>query len=303
MKKIGTFILAASIIAMTASCSVNKPDELKGLFSITELKSVEASEINVETVDDDVYKMSLTLTAETGEKVHLDFCGSEWGLKPDTYSNVITATVPGTYNGSIDGEAIFDGSLTVGQAEDIYEIRGVVVNENEEYYRISFRGIVDFGDEPIVVPPTPPVTGTELKSFISLTSYLEYGQNLVGVELGTEGFTYTVTFDWTTFTNVYTYSGDGNYLKLELYSNDGTVKPGTYTASADGTTLKEGEFGIGYDGQYGISGTTWFTVKDNASSHQYVTDGIVNVEVEGDTYTISLESSVVNAVYTGKLSK
>lgn len=137
---------------------------------------------------------------------------------------------------------------------------------------------------------------TKLTQFFAVTDYYTmFGSSLVGVEVGTEGVTRTVE-GWTT-----TYGGSGNYLKIEFYSADGKLAAGTYTASAENSPA-EGEFGIGYDGQWGASGTTWYTVTDGELSYEYVTDGTAVVEVDGDTYTIKLESSVVNATYTGKLS-
>lgn len=139
---------------------------------------------------------------------------------------------------------------------------------------------------------------TELTDFLSMTSYVEWGQNLVGVELATEGVSYTTDYStWVT-----TYNGEGNYLKLELYSTDGTITAGTYQACTTGGTVGEGEFGIGYDGQWGASGTTWYTVSGGAASGTYITDGSITVEVDGDTYTIIIESSIINAKYVGTLT-
>ena len=136
---------------------------------------------------------------------------------------------------------------------------------------------------------------TKLTQFFAFNDYTGWGSSLVGVEAGTDGVTRTVE-GWTT-----TYGGTGNYLKIEFYSADGKLAAGTYTASAENSPA-EGEFGIGYDGQWGASGTTWYTVTDGEVSYEYITDGTATVEVDGDTYTIKLESSVINATYTGKLS-
>ncbi len=164
---------------------------------------------------------------------------------------------------------------------------------------------VSFGDEPAPGPgegggdtPAPGVEYTELTNFLKLTSYVGMGSNLVGVELATSGVTAeTDASGWMT-----TYFGDGNYLKLELYSTDGTIAAGTYNACATGGTVGESEFGIGYDGAWGASGTAWNTVTGGAATYEYITDGTVVVAVDGDTYTITLESTVVNAKYVGKLS-
>jgi len=136
---------------------------------------------------------------------------------------------------------------------------------------------------------------TKLTQFFAFNDYTGWGSSLVGVEAGTDGVTRTVE-GWTT-----TYGGSGNYLKIEFYSADGKLAAGTYTASAENSPA-EGEFGKGYDGQWGASGTTWYTVTDGEVSYEYITDGTATVEVDGDTYTIKLESSVINATYTGKLS-
>ncbi|MBR5275354.1 MAG: hypothetical protein IKU33_08970, partial [Bacteroidales bacterium] len=88
------------------------------------------------------------------------------------------------------------------------------------------------------------------------------------------------------------------------------LAPGTYTACATGGAIAEGEFGIGWDpgDLWGIGmvfenwGTCWWTVDNGATSAEKVVDGTLTVEVDGDTYTISLQSSTVNAQYVGTLT-
>ena len=129
--------------------------------------------------------------------------------------------------------------------------------------------------------------------------YTMYEMPFIGIELATADVECTPA-DWvTTWWN--TYSGNGNYLKLEIYSTTGRPEAGEYTACATGGTVGEGEFGIGYEGQYGASGTTWYTVAEGQTTPAYITDGTVTVEVDGDTYTITLESSTVNAQFVGTL--
>ena len=137
--------------------------------------------------------------------------------------------------------------------------------------------------------------GTVLTQFWGLSDYTGYGVNLAGIYLASDGLT----------SDGASLSGSGNYLKLEYYSTSdlkGLPAPGTYKACEVGGTVGEGEFGIGYDGQWGESGTEWYTVTDGAQAGTYVTDGTLTVSVEGDVYTIILESTVVKAKYVGKLS-
>ena len=113
----------------------------------------------------------------------------------------------------------------------------------------------------------------------------------------------------TTWQTVWT--GTGNYLALDIYSADGYLHEGTYTACAAGGQIAEGEFGIGWDpgDLWGIGmvfenwGTCWWSVSGGAAvAEAKVLDGTLTVAVDGETYTITLESSAVNARYVGVLT-
>ena len=70
-------------------------------------------------------------------------------------------------------------------------------------------------------------------------------------------------------------------------------------------------FGIGWDpgDLWGIGmvfenwGTCWWAVADGAAvAEAKVLDGTLTVSVDGDVYTITLESSAVNAQYVGPMT-
>ena len=148
--------------------------------------------------------------------------------------------------------------------------------------------------------------GVQLTQFVSFTDYNGNGTKLVGVELASSTLTVTEEEmkwgDWTWMQTVI--KGSGEHLKIEFYSEDGKLAPGTYTASKENSP-KAGEFGIGYDySETAVYGSTWnLYTDDKVSSSQKITDGTATVEVSGDVYTITLKSSVANAQYVGKLSK
>ena len=191
-------------------------------------------------------------------------------------------------SGAATGVAVTDGTVTVAKEGDVYtiEIKTTAVNA-------KFVGRLS----------NEPAQAVELTQFLSLSSYVTMGVNLAGVNLATPGLTYSPA-DWAAGIYTDSYGGSGNMLKFEFYTTDGTLAPGTYKACAVGGTVGEGEFGIGYDGQWGASGTTWYTITDGTpDAGVYIKDGTATVSVEGEVYTIELESSVVNAKYVGKLSK
>ena len=101
--------------------------------------------------------------------------------------------------------------------------------------------------------------------------------------------------------------GTGQVLCIDFYTADGTVAAGTYTACEVGGTINEGEFGIGYDTEWYGNPVVWGTCvtayeSDTAGTVEKVTDGTVTVEISGDVYTITLESSKINAQYIGSLT-
>ena len=148
--------------------------------------------------------------------------------------------------------------------------------------------------------------GTLLTQFVSFTDYNGNGTKLVGIELASPTLNVTVEEmkygEWTWMQTVI--KGSGEHLKIEFYSEDGKLAPGTYTASKENSP-KAGEFGIGYDySETAVYGSTWNVYADDkVASSQKITDGTAIVEVSGDVYTITLNSSVANAKFTGKLSK
>lgn len=156
------------------------------------------------------------------------------------------------------------------------------------------------GEIPALTAPDAPIgfDGTELTKQLLGQNNLANGVNSLTLQFATEDVSSTIE-GWTTI-----WSGSGNYLALDIYTADGTLAAGEYKACAIGGQIAEGEFGIGYDTEmWGMTmkdwGSCWWTVTDGVTSAQKVLDGTVTVEAEGEEYTVTLASSVVNARYKG----
>lgn len=125
------------------------------------------------------------------------------------------------------------------------------------------------------------------------------------LKVGTDGmFTEVVNNGYWDETKI---KGTGQVLSIDFYTADGTVAAGTYTACEVGGTINEGEFGIGYDVEMWGNKMVWGTCvtpydSDTEGTIEKVTDGTVTVEISGDVYTITLESSNINARYIGSLT-
>ena len=139
----------------------------------------------------------------------------------------------------------------------------------------------------------------ELSVLISAT----VNQGLITMNMATEDV--SATYDAATYQTIY--SGTGYYLATDIYSADGKLHTGTYKACAVGGTVGEGEFGIGYDTtiDWGFGpmemkdwGTCWWTVDNGATSAEKILDGTIVVALNGDNFSVTIQSSSVNAKFT-----
>ena len=209
------------------------------------------------------------------------------------------------------GAAVAAGKVTDGTVEVLVEGANLVIKLKSTLVNARFTYPV--ADYPIEVvnlgggAEEPEFEGTELSVLLSATSNVANGTNSVTINLAEEGISSTTDpATWQT-----AWEGEGHYLALDVYSADGKLAPGTYTACATGGAIAEGEFGIGWDpgDLWGIGmvfenwGTCWWAVADGAAvAEAKVLDGTLTVAVDGDVYTITLESSAVNARYVGPMT-
>ena len=222
-------------------------------------------------------------------------------------------------DGATSAVKILDGTMTVAMEGDnvVIKLKSSVVNAKFTYPVAQF---VDGTGAPIEVVnlgggggnnPAPDYTEfTKLLIVQPNQAYNESGQptgeyTSFTLKVGTDGmYTEVVNNGWYDETKI---KGTGQVLSIDFYTADGTVAAGTYTACEVGGTINEGEFGIGYDVEMWGQQMVWGTCvtpydSDTAGTIEKVTDGTVTVEISGDVYTITLESSNINAQYIGSLT-
>ena len=222
-------------------------------------------------------------------------------------------------DGATSAVKILDGTMTVAMEGDnvVIKLKSSVVNAKFTYPVAQF---VDGTGAPIEVVnlgggegnnPAPDYTEfTKLLIVQPNQAYNESGQptgeyTSFTLKVGTDGmYTEVVNNGWYDETKI---KGTGQVLSIDFYTADGTVAAGTYTACEVGGTINEGEFGIGYDVEMWGQKMVWGTCvtpydSDTEGTIEKVTDGTVTVEISGDVYTITLESSNINARYIGSLT-
>ena len=201
-------------------------------------------------------------------------------------------------------QKVTEGSVTVTRKGSKWVIE-LVSGEGKSMLWTKFEGAIDALTDPALggggnVDDTDYV---ELTKLLSATSNVANGTKSLTLNLGTDGISSTT--DPNTWQTVW--EGEGNYLALDIYSEDGKLYTGTYNACATAGTINEGEFGIGWDPgdiwNIGIAfenwGTCWWNVADGAAvAAGKVTDGTVQVLVKGTDLVIKLKSTLVNAKFT-----
>ena len=222
-------------------------------------------------------------------------------LKPAQYV-IGTDQIGNAINTKVNGQSASEGFITVGERDGQYQITATI--GGKVYY---WKGALPF---------TPDPDPTALSVVLSAQSNKNNGVNSLTMNLATPGI--SQEFDMNTYQNVWI--GEGNYLALDIYSEDGYLHDGTYMASAQGGVINPNEFGIGYDTVMEYTdwegnpqtyeakdwGTCWWTVANGAATAKKITAGLVIVSSreEGDAtiWTISWgEKAPVEVLFEGAI--
>lgn len=293
-KNITNILLIAGVVLGMASCQKSVIDPLEGMFAAPVKVEATSNNSSVEKLDKiRVFNFELSAGAD---KANFALVGSSYFLPVNTYMGAAEAVAK---NGSfilekttVNGAAVKDGSVIVTKSgdpkaytpEDVYTFDAMLFLENGSAYNVVWSGKLYFEEEAIVY--------SELHKMGWYFNYGAFGMPMIGLDLISNGLTGTPGA-WGN-----TYSGEGNYLKLELYSADGSLQPGTYKASTAADGPAAGEFKAGN----ASGGTQWTVFEGGKSTTEFVTDGEITVAAAADgTYTITLECGVANAKFVGKL--
>ena len=219
-----------------------------------------------------------------------------------SYASTSIAGQPGQMRDGYDGGSMEYGGQTytwpgggsyyVQDGEQHYLYQGTATVEVSPIAVGAYNFSCEFFSYAAAGPDYVPSGGddyTEFVEFLGTSSYVAYGVNLAGFNIGTEGVSA---------------GADGLYLKIEYYCTDssGLPQPGVYHACSVGGSVGEGEFGIGYDGMFGASGTTLYTVSGGQYPYEYITDGTLTITVEGGEYDVKLDCSLIKAHYKGVIN-
>ena len=289
MKKAFIYSLMVAALAVV-SCTKTTLEPLKGIYP-------EAQQPVLTTLVSSSFEKTessrifyLQFSGEGGAAVKTALVGprAQYYLEPGVYGpgekNLCFITNGG--NTTVNGQAIIDGQISVKKEDDTYRFIFVLFDASGAAYRTMWKG--DLVYEP---DPEP----------VKLTKVLVAQKNdgSVTVKLGTDGMSVD---------GMGTPTGDGYALTADLYSADGSLHEGVYTAG-DGTVLNPGEFAPGYEfdaSSWGMGifhwGTCWWAGEDVT----HITSGTIEVAKKGPKYTITWGSEATYpnwAVFEGEIAE
>lgn len=241
-------------------------------------------------------------TETAGVVLDIKFVSNETALHAATYAPGSGSARRNTYltgeGGTrliVNGEAhqVVGGNIVVAAEGGNYTLSGVVTLDNEAQYDLSWGGALAFGDLPVM---------KKLTSVLAAQSNAAMGVKTVTVKLAESSEIYS-EFDWTTFKEKY--YGEGNFLAVDFYSEDGYLAAGTYRPCADAANPQPGEYVVGYDvADWNMFdyGTCWWTVKDGAATAEKISAGDITVDMADDkVYTVTIDNGEVFATFTGAI--
>jgi hypothetical protein len=193
-------------------------------------------------------------------------------------------------DGTATGAHIETGDITVAKSGSTYTI---TINNGDVFaqYTGAIEALSPVGDnEPIA-----------LTNLFNAADNSAMGSSTITLKIASAGLepSYNAaTWSWE-------FSGTGTYISIDLYSADGTLSAGTYTA-AESSAIAEGNWVIGYDfvdwGMYNF-GTCWFEVANGVPAGVHLETGTIEVTDNGDgTYTIDGDFGDVVITYTGAVA-
>ena len=269
MKKI-TSILAFVLALTWVSCNketIGTINEITDHYTVpegaVELTSLSKSE-STWSLDRRYFDLAFTGNGATLETRLVAFdallAPFEYVLGADEIGNAIAA------NTKLNGQPVKDGYVLVTKKDKDYQ---VIAN-------LDSKSFVWTGSLPFTQDPDPLVLS------VVQQAQANKDNKLVTMQLATEGI--SQEFDMTTYQNVW--KGEGKYIAIDLYSEDGYLHDGQYRASAQGGVVNAGEFGIGYDAtvEWGDQtftmpdwGTCLWTVTGGKATAEKITSGLIDV--------------------------
>ena len=286
MKK-NIFLIVLLLLGLT-SCYKSVLDPLKGVFPApTVVEATQASATAAKVDGERLFTLELSDGANT---LHATLIGDAYYLTSNAYTEAAAGVAKkGNYilgQTSVNGKQVASGTITITQDGENYTLSAVLFLEDGTPYKVSWAGTFHFDPDP------EPIVLTELLIAQANTN------GTVTFKLGTAGMSVDM---------MGTPTGDGCALTADVYSPDGYLHEGSYTAAASSDAVGAGQYAPGYEydlSEWGMGIMHWGTCWWSGAAVEHISQEAITVEKKGSRFVITWGSEADYphwATFTGEI--
>ncbi|WP_163323784.1 autotransporter outer membrane beta-barrel domain-containing protein [Draconibacterium mangrovi] len=296
----GTAVEGSQLNVITVT---NENDEVVGSFELITVEGASDLSGDYNVLDGSATAMAI---GDANNGAYLDY--SWWGMGTDIAHTGCWYVTNGTKNYVRAGSTIHvvdnGGVLSIsGNGLALLDVETLISSSGATWQNLDATGSFSFSEIAAGSSSNAiALTNVIAASAMDLSAYGGTGYN-VTLKLATEG----VTGTYNAATWGYDFAGTGNYISLDFSRDAASLTAGTYNVVSN-ETAAVGDCIAGYPNPYGEGtwGSVWSTVTDGASADVAVASGTVDVAIDGDTYTITVDittdEGAVKASYTGAIT-
>ncbi len=289
MKK--SIFLIACMFLMLVSCQTSVLDPLEGVFPAPTEVNCTSGSCDASRADGKRYfDLNLSDGSHTLKAVLI---GDSYYLTANAYTGAMKVDAKkGNYllgETTVNGTRVQSGTITVTEmGGETYRIKAVLFLEDGSPYRVNWTGNLHFEPDP------EPVVLTKVLVAQANTN------GTVTFKLGTDDMSVDM---------MGTPVGDGFALTADVYSADGFLGEGVYTAAPNSDNVGPGQYAPGYEydlSEWGMGIMHWGTCWWDGPSVTHISKETVTVSKKGSRFTITWgsEDTYPNwATFTGEIEE
>ncbi len=288
MKK--NILLFAMMLLGLAACQTSVLDPLEGIFPAPTVVNCTSGACDASKADGKrFFDLNLSDGSNTLKALLI---GDSYYLTSNAYTEAVEANAKkGNYvlgKTSVNGTQVESGTITVTQEGEDYRIKAVLFLSDGKPYRVTWTGRLHFEPDP------EPVVLTQVLVAQANTN------GTVTFKLGTDDMSVDMTG---------TPVGEGFALTADMYSADGILHEGVYTAAPNSDNVGPGQYAPGYEydlSEWGMGIMHWGTCWWNGGNCTHISKEPITVEKKGSKFIITWgsEETYPNwATFTGEIEE
>ena len=276
------------MLLMLVSCQTSVLDPLEGIFPAPNVVNCTSGACEASKVDGKRYfDLNLSDGSTTLKALLL---GDSYYLTSNAYTEATADNAKkGNYilgQTTVNGTQVESGTINITQDGENYKVKAVLFLTDGKPYKMTWAGKLYFEPDP------EPVVLTQLLIAQANTN------GTVTFKLGTEGMSVD---------GMGTPVGDGFALTADMYSADGYLHEGVYTAAASSDNVGPGQYAPGYEydlSSWGMGIMHWGTCWWAGEACTHISKEPITVAKKGNKFVITWgsEETYPNwATFTGEI--